>query len=479
MWYKVTKEQYDAFHAQGGTSSMILNILDIDGEVHFGTEKPEGDYWVRDPDTLDTWFSSALWTFSTLGWPNSTKELEYFHPTNVLETGYDILFFWVARMILSTTYALRKDGLPEEKCVPFKTVYLHGLIRDRHGKKMSKSNPETCIDPLDMIEKYGADALRLSLVIGSTPGNDMSLYEEKIAGYRNFINKIWNASRFALMNVSKADLQQEFTAASAKSLADKWILTELQDLTKAVDKDFAKHRYSDAGTKIYDFLWREYCDWYLEMSKGDQKNPLVLIQVLKTTLALLHPFVPFVTEKIWEFLDQGGKLIDHQWPQFDKSLSFKDAAASMNLIKETISSIRSLRAEAKVEPAKKIKAVIYGGEHTGALEQSRDIIMRLARLEELELSETGDKLTKSKATFLTGIEIYLPLEGLIDLDKEKERLQKEIQSKQKFLKGLVAKLKNKSFVDNAPEAIVEQQKQRQQEEQENLNKLEKQLQDLV
>ena len=271
--------------------------MGVEGETKYSTKKPAGDYWIQDPDTLDTWFSSDLWTFATLGWPEKTKELEYFHPTDVLETGYDILFFWVARMILASTYIFRREGYPEEKCIPFKTVYLHGLIRDRHGKKMSKSNPETCIDPLDIIEDYGADALRLSLIIGSSPGNDMRLYKEKIAGYRNFVNKVWNASRFALMNIKKEDLEIEFEPGMVKSYADKWILTELQKLITEVDDSIKKYRYSDAGTKIYDFIWRQYCDWYLEISKGYHKNPPVLLYVLKTSLKLLHPFIPFVTEK--------------------------------------------------------------------------------------------------------------------------------------------------------------------------------------
>ncbi|MBI4231986.1 valine--tRNA ligase, partial [Candidatus Peregrinibacteria bacterium] len=417
VWYKVSEEQSKAFKSKKDVSSLNLELLGVDGEAIFATEEPKKGIWIRDPDTLDTWFSSALWTFATLGWPKKTEDLKYFHPTSVLETGYDILFFWVARMILASTYALRSDNLPEEKCIPFKTVYLHGLIRDRHGKKMSKSNPETCIDPLDMIDKYGADALRLSLVIGSSPGNDMRLYEEKIAGYRNFVNKIWNATRFAMMNINKEEQSESFRPDMVKSMADKWVLTELQTLIKEVEKEMKAHRYSDAGTKIYDFMWRQYCDWYLEISKGEHKNPHVLLFVLKTTLKLLHPFVPFVTEVLWGHLDKS-LLIEESWPKFNKELVFKEEAKTMELIHQIISNIRSHRAELKIEPSKLINAVIHAGKYTKALEQKREALMRLARLDSLEIKEKGAKLKNAKVGFVEKIEIYLPSEGLIDIEKE-------------------------------------------------------------
>ncbi len=478
VWYKVTKEQFDAFNKEKEPSSFFLEGLGVDGEVKFGTEKPKGDYWIQDPDTLDTWFSSAMWTFSTLGWPDKTEELEYFHPTSVMETGYDILFFWIARMILTSTYALRSDGLPEEKCIPFKTVYLHGLIRDRNGKKMSKSNPETCIDPLEMIEKYGTDSVRLSLVIGSSPGNDMRLYEEKIAGYRNFINKIWNSARFALMNVEKEDLEKEFDPSMIKSFADKWILTELQKLVKEVEADMQKYRFSDAGTKIYEFIWRYYCDWYLEISKGEHKNPAVLLYVLKTNLKLLHPFVPFVTEKIWEFIDPNTMLINREWPEYDKNLVFKEEAATMDLIHEIITQIRSIRAELKVEPVKKINATIYGGKYTDAIEEKREVLMRLARLEELTVKRSGKKLQKAKAAFIDEIEVYLPLEDMIDADKERKRIEKELANKENFAKSLEAKLSNEGFLAKAPKPVLEKEKKRLKEEQLAIKKLQEQLESL-
>ncbi len=475
IWYKATAEQAKKFGANKEASSMHLEILDINKEAKFATKKPTAGIWVRDPDTLDTWFSSALWTFATLGWPKKTKELEYFHPTAVLETGYDILFFWVARMILASTYALRSDGIKEEKCIPFKTVYLHGLIRDRHGKKMSKSNPETCIDPLDMIEKYGTDALRLSLIIGSTPGNDMRLYEEKIAGYRNFINKIWNASRFALMNIDSGDLKNDFKATMVKSHADKWILTELQNLIKETSKDLEKYRFSEAGTKIYDFIWSKYCDWYLEISKGELKNPAVLVQVLKTVLKLLHPFVPFVTEALWEFVDKKSLLINEKWPVYNDKLVFAKEAKAMNTVKEIITKVRSVRSEAKVEPSKKINAVIICSKDISAIRANMEIIKKLARIDVLEFETKKREVPNSKKIIFKGIAIHLPLKDMVNMEDETKRIKKEIEQKENFIQSISNNLKNKSFIKNAPENIVNQQKERLKLETEELEKLKEQI----
>lgn len=474
IWHKVNESQLKILNSKNDTSTLDLELLNVNGEVQFGTESPKSGHWFRDPDTLDTWFSSALWTFATLGWPNHTEDFKYFHPTDVLETGYDILFFWVARMILASTYALRSDKLPEEQCLPFKTVYLHGLIRDRNGKKMSKSNPETCIDPLDMIEKYGTDALRLSLVIGSSPGNDMRLYEEKIAGYRNFVNKIWNASRFALMNISKEDIDAEFNESMIKSNADKWIMTELQKLIKSADADLKNHQFSSAGTKIYDFIWNQYCDWYLEISKGSQKNPAVLIHVLKNILKLMHPFVPFVTEAIWGNIGKT-MLINEKWPEYNKKFIFKNEAKSTELIKEIITNIRSVRSEAKVDAGKKIHAIIYGGKNKDDIENDKEIVMRLARLETLEVTAKGEKLKEAKSIFVEDVEIYLPFKGMLDMEKEKKNTQAQIEQKTNFIKGLESRLSNKEFVKKAPKEIVEKETARLNSEKEQLEKLKDQL----
>lgn len=444
--------------------------------IHVGDKKPAKGEWTRDPDTLDTWFSASLWTFATLGWPNHTPDFKYFHPTSVMETGYDIIFFWVARMILASTYALRHDKLPEAKCIPFKTVYLHGLVRDRLGRKMSKSHPETCIDPLEMIEKHGTDAVRLSLMIGSSPGNDTSLYEEKIAGYRNFVNKIWNGARFALMSIDdEKDLNKKFKPEMAKSLADKWILTKLQILIKQVDENMRNYRFSDAGIMIYDFVWKEYCDWYLEISKGKHKNSAVLVHVLKTSLKLLHPFIPYVTEKLWEQVSDKNLLINEKWPEFDKNLVFTAEARKMEIINNIISKIRSARAEMKVEPAKKIHVVIHAKTHTKAVEAKREPIMRLGRLEGLEIKIKGPKIPNSKSYFFGGMELYLPLKGMIDPTKELARLKREIEEKENFIKILEQKLRNKEFLKKAPKPLVEKEQARLLETRQNLKKLLEQM----
>lgn len=424
----------------------------------------------QDPDTLDTWFSSGQWTYSTLGWPKNTADLKYFHPTSVMETGYDILFFWVARMIIMSSYAMNE--------IPFEKVYLHGLIRDKHGQKMSKSKPETCIDPLEMIAKYGTDAVRLSLVIGSTPGSDMRLYEEKIAGYRNFVNKIWNAARFALMNVKKEDLKKKFEPGMIKTFADKWILTELQKLIKEVNRDMEKFRFSDAGTKIYDFIWRQYCDWYLEISKGEHKNPAVLLFVLKSTLKLLHPFVPFVTEKLWEFLKEDEMLISSKWPEYNKKLIFGKEAKAMEFVHEIINKIRSIRAELKVEPIKKIHAIIYAGKYLSLIERKREPLMRLARLENLEITETGPRIPNSKSGFIEDIEIYLPLNEMVDSNKERKRIEKELAGLEGFAKGLSSKLQNPGFLKQAPKEVIEKEQQRLNQTKTSIKQLEDQLKTL-
>jgi valyl-tRNA synthetase len=432
-----------------------------------------GKGWTQDEDTLDTWFSSQLWTFSTLGWPEKTPDLLRFAPSSVLETGYDILFFWVARMILGTTYALRRTGFSEEQSIPFKDVYLHGLIRDIDGKKMSKSRPETCIDPLDMIEKYGTDAIRLSLVIGSTPGNDMRLYEEKIAGYRNFVNKIWNGSRFVIMNLEA----NETIDVDVLSRADKWILTRLNEIIEQVTEHLENYRFSEAGLTVYDFFWGEYCDWYLEISKV-LRNPAVLKHVLKTSLTLMHPFMPFVTETIWRNLCPGEMLMTAEWPRPNAKYNFPAEADEMGRIMDVIAAIRTLRAEANVEAAKKIHAVLIAHEDTALVQDKADVIRRLANLGELEILEEGKKIEKALSTFVGDVEIFLPLADLIDFDAEKKRLTKEITELENYFTSLEKKLSNKAFVKNAPEELIKKERTKMEETEQKLAKLKKQLLDL-
>ena len=449
-------------------------------ETYVGINAPEGNGWAQDEDTLDTWFSSALWTWSTLIDPKaaankdlSLKEIfeqspdyQRFHPTNVMETGYDILFFWVARMILMTTYTTGE--------IPFKTVYLHGLIRTRDGSKMSKSKPETCIDPLDMIDQYGADALRMSMVIGNSPGNDMRLYEEKIQGYRNFTNKLWNASRFVLGILEEKGVKEAPEMDEKKlSDADKWILGKLDTTIVAADEALNDYRISDAGQTLYDFLWNDFCDWYLELSKGEKQNLSVLYHVLKNILILLHPIIPFVTEAIWgEIPGQKGMLINEEYSA--PSGKKYDGEGIQNAI-GLITSIRQMRGENKIEPAQKIPVTIYGHEAMSDIERNKEDIIRLARISELTLEKSGEKLAGAATDIVNGVEIFIPLGGLVDTEKEKARLEKEIGNLTGYIKGLEAKLGNKKFVDNAPEAIVSAEKAKLEEAKNKIEKMKGQV----
>ena len=454
-----------------------------DNETYIGITAPDGEGWKQDEDTLDTWFSSALWTWSTLASPDLTKDtslsleeileaspdFKKFHPTSVMETGYDILFFWIARMILMTTYATGQ--------IPFETVYLHGLIRTRDGSKMSKSKPETCIDPLDMIEKYGADALRMSMVIGNTPGNDMRLYEEKIKGYRNFTNKLWNASRFVLGILEEKSVMNE-PEIDYDNLtdADQWILGKLNRTIEMADKGLMEYKIGDVGQLLYDFLWNDFCDWYLELSKGDKQNPAVLYHVLKNILILLHPFTPFVTEAIWaELPGQNKMIIGHKYAEPDAK---KYDWEGVDTVIGVITSIRRMRSENKINPAQKIPVTIFGHKNLELVERNKEDIIRLARISDLTLEKSGDKLIKAATDVVDGIEIFVPLEGLVNTEKEKERLMKEVDNLQNYIKELDAKLSNKKFTDNAPKEIVDGEKTKLDEAKNKVNKLKEQLKNL-
>lgn len=415
----------------------------------------------QDEDTLDTWFSSGLWTFSTLGWPEETDDLKKFHPTQVLETGYDILTFWILRMVIMTTYILND--------IPFEKVYLHGLIRDKEGRKMSKSLGNG-IDPLEMIEKYGADALRMSMVIGNTPGNDMRLYEEKIQGYRNFTNKLWNAGRFVLGILEEKEITDE-PEIDYKNLsgADEWILDKLDKTIKSSDDSLMNYKISDAGQSLYDFLWNDFCDWYLELSKGEKQNPAVLYHVLKNILILLHPFTPFVTEEIWSHMpDVKGMLIKETYPEaIGKKYNWKTTEKLIGVI----TSIRRMRAENKIEPAAKIPVTIYGHKYTKDIKKNESDIIRLARISSLTLTDKGEKLKNATADVVDEIEIFIPLDGLVDTEKEKQRLKKEIENLENYIKILNVKLSNDKFAKNAPAEIVKTEKTRLEEAEGKLEKL--------
>jgi valyl-tRNA synthetase len=432
----------------------------------------------QDSDTLDTWFSSGLWTFSTLGWPNNATDLQQFHPTSVLETGYDILFFWVARMILMTTYTLGE--------VPFKTVYLHGLVRDEQGRKMSKSLGNI-INPLDMIEKYGTDATRLSLLLGNTPGNDMKLSEEKIAGFRNFTNKLWNISRFVLMNIIEPKIDLNYPHEQVKTLADKAILAKLNETVVEVTLDIEENRFSMAGEKLRDFTWGYLADWYLEIAKIEGNKSEILNYILINLLKLWHPFMPFVTETIWQevYGVDGRMLMAQSWPYGKETktqplyfgdLESQEALKQFSVLQDIITTIRALRSDYKIGPAQKVAAsVSVQGVETHLISDNSEVVAYLGRLESLQ---TTHPLEKGVAKIVGEYEVKLDFSSALDVDKEKVRLTKEFEETKKYVIGLDKKLSNEEFVKNAPPAIVEGEKNKLKEAQEKLEKISKQLEEL-
>lgn len=410
-------------------------------------EAPQGEGWTQDEDTLDTWFSSGLWTFSTLGWPDVTAEdFKKYHPTSVLETGYDILFFWVARMILMSTYLVND--------VPFKTVYLHGLVRDEQGRKMSKSLGNI-IDPLTMIEKYGADATRLSLVLGNTPGNDLKLSEEKIAGFRNFTNKLWNISRFVLGGVSSI---HHAPPPTPHTLADKWILSRFANVVAKVTKLQESYDLSLAGETLRDFTWGEFADWYLEVAKAEGEKEEILLFMLERLLILWHPFMPFVTEEIYKQWNSG-MLIVAEWPKAEglTHLINESAEKQFTEVQEVIVAIRNIRAQYKVDQKATVQVYVETP-FMASLDADKAMIQKIARVT-IESVDTipSDGVAKAVVGSMT---IAMPLAGMVDFAKERERLEKEIASVEKFVTQLSTKLGNAEFVARAPEAVITQEKQK-------------------
>lgn len=436
-------------------------------EIYVGVDEPAGVGWQQDQDTLDTWFSSGLWTFSTLGWPNKTTDLKNYHPTSVMETGYDILFFWVARMILMTTYVLGD--------IPFKKVYLHGLVRDEQGRKMSKSLGNV-IDPLDMIAKYGADATRLSLLLGNTPGNDTKLSEEKIAGFRNFANKLWNICRFMLININ--ELKDNIDQPETKTDTDRAILHRLNNLIVSTSANLEKFNFSQAGESLRGFTWNELADWYLEKAKIEGGKSELLNYILNIILKLWHPFVPFVTEAIWqEIYGRSNLLMVQIWPDKfgDEDLYVKEWR-NIQLVDEIITQIRVARAENDIEPTKRIKVVISAGNKKNLLEQHSQVITRLGtNIDELTIKTSlANPGGWQPIECGGGVEVFIDLSGAID----KDRLAKDFDQTEKYVSGLKKKLANKEFTKNAPEEIVAKEQQKLNEAKEKLTKLQKQLENI-
>ncbi len=411
-----------------------------------------GTHLTRDPDTLDTWFSSALWPFSTLGWPDNTEELKYFYPTNTLVTGYDIIFFWVARMIFS--------GLEHMGEVPFNTVFFHGLIRDAQGRKMSKSLGNG-VDPLDVISVYGADALRFTLVTGNSPGNDLRFSEEKVSASRNFANKIWNAARFILMNIEGKDIDCALPKKFYTS--DKWILNRFNNVTAAVTENLEKFELGMAVSKLYDFIWDDFCDWYIELAKirmngADEESAdsarRVLVWTMSNTLKLLHPFMPYITEEIWQTLPHDGEaLIVAKWPEYDEALSFPQEAKDLENVMALIRAIRTRRNEMNVPPSKKAHIYIDTA-HPAPYEEASEFIARLAYGSKVEIG-TGFDVQGAVTAVTDDAKALLPMDDLVDKAAETARLNKELANAQKQLDTVKAKLANEKFTSKAPQNVID------------------------
>ena len=432
-----------------------------------------GTHMRQEEDVLDTWFSSALWPFSTLGWPDKTPELDYFYPTSVLVTGYDIIFFWVARMIFS--------GLEQMHEEPFKTVYIHGLVRDAQGRKMSKSLGNG-IDPLEIIDQYGADALRFTLVTGNSPGNDMRFSTEKVESSRNFANKIWNASRFIQMNltIDKAELPETL------ALEDKWILSKYNDLVAAVTENIDKYELGLAVQKLYDFIWDNFCDWYIEIVKPRLQNKddkasnesaqKVLCYVLSHTMQLLHPFMPFITETIWQALPhEGESVMVSKWPEYDEKLHFATEADQVETMMDTIRAIRARRAEMNVPPSKKAQVILLTDDRA-AYEAGSLFFAKLAYASDIEFVDATPANVDSMVSVVTkGAQVYMPMGELVDFEKERARLTKEKAKVQKDIDFVMKKLNNPGFVNKAPEAVIAQEREKAAKYQELMDKLDASL----
>ena len=424
----------------------------------------------QDPDTLDTWFSSALWPFSTLGWPDDTPELRYFYPTDTLVTGYDIIFFWVARMIFS--------GLAHMDEVPFKTVLIHGLVRDAQGRKMSKSLGNG-IDPLEIIDRYGADALRFTLATGNSPGNDMRFSDEKVNASRNFANKIWNASRFILMNLSddvKPGLPETL------NIEDKWVLSKYRTLVREVTDNLEKFEHGLAVQKLYDFIWDILCDWYIELCKSrlqaggetSEAAQRVLVYVMTGTLKLLHPFMPFITEEIWQALPHDGEsIMVAPWPQADAALDFSADESDFEMIMQVIRAIRARRGEMNVPPSKKTRLFIMTA-HKAVFEQGRPFFARLAFASDVELGDSFDA-DGSVQVVTDAARVFIPMDELVDREKELARLGREKAACEKDIAALSSKLDNPGFVAKAPAQVVDGERAKLAKARERLAKIEESI----
>ncbi|GFN36074.1 valine--tRNA ligase [Tepidimicrobium xylanilyticum] len=457
------------------------------GEVIVTREEPErctkcnSTNMYQDSDTLDTWFSSALWPFSTLGWPEETEDYKYFFPTDVLVTGYDIIFFWVIRMVFSSIEQTGK--------VPFNDVFLTGLVRDSEGRKMSKSLGNG-IDPLDVIEEYGADALRFTLVTGNTPGNDMRFHMERVEANRNFANKLWNATRFVLMNLDEKVVLEDISPNLLEE-EDKWILSRINRVIKEVTDNLNKYEIGMAAQRIYDFIWDEYCDWYIEMVKprlyGDDKESKetaqkVLLHVLENILKLLHPFMPFITEEIWGHLPgREEALIVSPWPKYNENKVNVQAEIKMAYIMEAIKGIRNARQEMNIAPSRKATLIFVTKDEDikDIIDYGKRYFTNLASGETIIIQEDRDNLGEDNiSVVLNKCEIFIPLKDLVDIDKEIERLEKEKEKLEEELKRVRGKLSNRGFIEKAPQEVVDKERSKEKQYQDMMDKVLERLKNL-
>lgn len=450
------------------------------GEIIVAKEEPKkckcgSTTFKQEEDVLDTWFSSALWPFSTLGWPEDTQDLRKHYPNDVLVTGYDIIFFWVARMIFS--------GIEQMGETPFRDVYIHGIVRDAQGRKMSKSLGNG-VDPLEIIKDFGADALRFTLVTGNSPGNDTRWHMEKVEANRNFANKIWNAARFVLMNIEEDILQKEEQAKKYWISADKWIISRCNTLVQEVTDNLEKYELGIAAAKLYDFIWNEYCDWYIELVKprlyGEEKESKIaaqytLVMVLKKTLKLLHPFMPFITEEIFTHLPGEEKsIMISSWPKFEKECIYKEEEKEIEMLMSVIRSIRNARAEMNVVPSRKAKVIFIATNSaiSQILKKSEIYFQKLASASEIIVKTEKKEIPENVVSAVVDqVEIFIPLEDLVDKEKEIERLQKEKENLEKELKRVNGKLSNEGFVSKAPFSVVEKEREKQKKYQEMMEKV--------
>ena len=435
----------------------------------------------QDEDVLDTWFSSGLWPFETLGWPEKTEELDYYYPTSVLVTGYDIIFFWIVRMVFSAMFCMNEK--------PFSHVLVHGLVRDSQGRKMSKSLGNG-IDPLEVIDQYGADALRFTLATGNSPGNDMRFYTERVEFARNFNNKLWNASRFVFMNLEDDSLLENLTREAVEenfTLADKWIISRANKIVEEVGINMEKFELGMALQKAYDFTWSEYCDWYIEMVKprlyGEDREAkraalYTLTYVLENVLKLLHPFIPFITEEIYSYLPTvEGYIIRAEYPHYKEEDNMEVEEEKMNLIMDGIRNIRNVRAEMNVPPSKKAKTILVpSAEKLAAMEDGKDYFKSLASASDVEIKENTEGIPEDAVSVvIEGVEIFIPLDEFVDFEKEKERLNKEKKKALSEIKRVEGKLNNPGFVNKAPEKLVEEEKAKKEKYEEMLKSIEERL----